>query len=259
MNGNKTKNSKKVNKGMKNGFNPLSQNEPEEKSQNQERNEIKISSNVNSKINSEQAKEIELKDKEKNHTGNDKKVDTKEEKNEIKEKIISYKYEPVSKNDLFEEIKIRLEKRNYNNNNELIIDLNNLINESAIINKFNEFTLLTPNFFEIFEEIKVKKFLLTINLLNYLNIINGIWSYTKGKVDEFVSILKELEIFFSYVKRDNKKNDKEIEIDVVLLTPKSPVINNYISTYGELGFVNTDFMIIAKEYCAWNQKYNYDS
>ena len=259
MNGNRTKNSKKVNKGMKNGFNPLSQNEPEEKSQNQERNEIKISSNENSKINSEQAKEIELKDKEKNHPGNDKKVDTTEAKNEIKEKIISYKYEPVSKNDLFEEIKIKLEKRNYNNNNELIIDLNNLINESAIINKFNEFTLLTPNFFEIFEEINVKRFLLTINLLNYLNIINGIWSYTKGKVDEFVSILKELEIFFSYVKRDNKKNDKEIEIDVVLLTPKSPVIYNYISTYGELGFVNTDFMIIAKEYCAWNQKYNYDS
>jgi hypothetical protein len=166
MNGNKTKNSKKVNKGMKNGFNPLSQNEPEKKSQNQERNEIKISSNENSKINSEQAKEIELKDKEKNQPGNDKKVGATETKNDIKEKIISYKYEPVSKNDLFEEIKIKLEKRNYNNNNELIIDLNNLINESAIINKFNEFTLLTPNFFEIFEEINVKRFLLTINLFN---------------------------------------------------------------------------------------------
>ena len=101
-----------------------------------------------------------------------------------------------------------MEKRNFNNN-ELIIDLNNLINESAIINKFNDIALLTPNFFEIFEEINVKKFLLTINLLNYLNIINGIWSYTKGKIDEFVSILKELEICFSYVKRDKKKMMKK--------------------------------------------------
>ena len=64
-----------------------------------------------------------------------------------------------------------------------------------------------------------------------------------------MSILKELGICLSYVKRDNKKNDEEI--DIVLLTPKSPVIYNYISSYGELGFVNTDFKKIAKEYCEW--------
>ncbi len=32
----------------------------------------------------------------------------------------------------------------------------------------------------------------------------------------------------------------------MLLTSKSPVIYNYLSTYGESGFINTDFMKIAK-------------
>ena len=259
MNEKRTKNSKNVNKGMKNGFNPLSQNKPGEKSQSKEKNEIKIPSNKNSNTNEKKAKakEIESKDNKSNQLSDcDVKEDKRETKNQIKEIIISYKYEPVTRNELFESIKIKLEKRNFSND-ELIIDLNNLINECAIINKFNDITVLTPNFFEIFEEINVKKFLLTINLLNYLNIINGIWSYTKGKIDEFMSILKELGICLSYVKRDNKKNDEEI--DIVLLTPKSPVIYNYISTYGELGFVNTDFKKIAKEYCEWDEKYNFDT
>jgi len=253
----RTNNSKKVNKGMKKGYNPLSQNEPEKKSKNKEKNEIKIPSNKNSNTNEKKAKKIEPKGNKPNQLSNcNNKEDKIETKNQIKEIIISYKYEPVTRNELFESIKIKLEKRNFSND-ELIIDLNNLINECAIINKFNDITVLTPNFFEIFEEINVKKFLLTINLLNYLNIINGIWSYTKGKIDEFMSILKELGICLSYVKRDNKKNDEEI--DIVLLTPKSPVIYNYISTYGELGFVNTDFKKIAKEYCEWDEKYNFDT
>ena len=170
----RTNNSKKVNKGMKKGYNPLSQNEPEKKSKNKEKNEIKIPSNKNSNTNEKKAKKIEPKGNKPNQLSNcNNKEDKRETKNQIKEIIISYKYEPVTRNELFESIKIKLEKRNFSND-ELIIDLNNLINECAIINKFNDITVLTPNFFEIFEEINVKKFLLTINLLNYLNIINGI-------------------------------------------------------------------------------------
>ena len=66
MNEKRTNNSKKVNKGMKKGYNPLSQNEPEKKSQSKEKNEIKIPSNKNSNTNEKKAKEIESKDNKSN-------------------------------------------------------------------------------------------------------------------------------------------------------------------------------------------------
>ena len=113
MNEKRTNNAKKVNKGMKNGFNPLSQNKPGEKSQSKEKNEIKIPSNKNSNTNEKKVKEIESKDNKSNQpSGCDVKEDKRETKNQIKEIKISYKYEPVTRNELFESIKIKLEKRN---------------------------------------------------------------------------------------------------------------------------------------------------
>ena len=62
-----------------------------------------------------------------------------------------------------------------------------------------------------------------MNLLNYINIINGIWSYFPEKNDSFVNVLKELGIYFSWVIREKNL------VDVILLTKKSLTIYNHIS------------------------------
>ena len=172
--------------------------------------------------------------------------------NTTKEPMKILKYEPAYQDKLLEEIKIKLEKKQYKTE-ELIKDMDLILNQSPIISKFTNTSFLEQSSFEIRDDINENNFLLIVNLLNYINVINAIWSYVETKTDDFVNILKVLGIYFSWVKKEDKI------VDVILLIPKSPVLYNYISTYGDIGFVNTDLKDIAKKYCEWNEKYNYDS
>ena len=172
--------------------------------------------------------------------------------NKTKEPTKMIKYEPTYQDKLFEQIKIKIEKKQYKTE-ELIKDMDLILNQSPIISKFSSTSFLEQSSFEIRDDVNENNFLLIVNLLNYINVINAIWTYVEIKTDDFVNILKELGIYFSWVKKEDKI------VDVILLIPKSPVLYNYISTYGDIGFVNTDLKDTAKKYCEWNEKYNYDS
>ena len=173
------------------------------------------------------------------------------QQNVIKEQKVEIKYEPILRDDLFEKIKNKLLHKEYNSE-DLIKDINILIDQSPIISKFDDTYLLKPDFFEIFDCTDTDKFLYTINLLNYINIINGVWHYSNEKVDEFVNILNELSINFSWV-----NGDKGFA-DVILLTRKSKALYNYILTHGENGFSETGFKEEAKKFFIFKDKYKHD-
>ena len=235
-------------KGKKSNINSKKGSEKAHKETNdEERKEGKYNSKVKTKTIKEIKKEMN------NITNNDVGTGNKDIKvNTIKEPMKIIKYEPAYQDKLFEEIKIKLEKKQYKIE-ELIKDMDLILNQSPIISKFSSTSFLEQSSFEIRDDVNENNFLLIVNLLNYINVINVIWSYAETKTDDFVNILKELGIYFSWVKKEDKI------VDVILLIPKSPVLYNYISTYGDIGFVNTDLKDTAKKYCEWNEKYNYDS
>ena len=211
---------------------------------NQRIKRVNHSSNLGPKKKSKNTKEI-------NSNVNQQVNVEEKEKNIINETKHEIKYEPIVRDDLFEKIKQKLLRKEYNSK-ELIKDINILVDQSAIISKFDDKYIVKPDFFEIFDSTDEDKFLFIINLLNYINIINGVWYYSNEKMDEFVNILNKLSINFSWVKRD-----KGIA-DIILLTKKSTALYNYISTYGEKGFSGTGFKDEAKKFCEFIDKYEHD-
>ena len=68
-------------------------------------------------------------------------------------------------------------------------------------------------------------------------------------------ILNQLSINFSCV--EDEINNKYF--NVVLMTPKSPVLYNYISTHGNLLINDKKYKKLVKEYCSFGEKYHYDN
>ena len=158
-----------------------------------------------------------------------------------------YSSKLLSHKNLQEEIICQVKNDDYIRN-KLFEDLNFLIKDYPIINKFNEDIFLTKEDFEIFDTMKYTKLVLILNLANIMNIINFIYSITKGNSNNFIYSLNKLKINFSFVKRND-----EI-VDLVLLTPKSSAIYNYISTHGDSGFNDTQLKILAKSFLEDNNK-----
>ena len=93
-----------------------------------------------------------------------------------------------------------------------------------------------------------------MNLKNLLNVINLIHFLCNGNFNDFISFLSRLKIIFSYVKRDSYSN----VIDLVLLTPNSMALYNYISTQGESGFEDENLKSLAKNFCLDVEKFKFD-
>jgi hypothetical protein len=104
--------------------------------------------------------------------------------------------------------------------------------------------LFLENDFDIFDKIKIEKFLFILNLSNLISVLNLIWEISDNNSKNFNRYLSNLGIYISYVKRDEKNND----IDFVLLTPLSINLYNYISSYGKTGFQNWKYNDLASEY-----------
>ena len=162
--------------------------------------------------------------------------------------------EIISEDPLFEEIQTKLNDSNKYKQEDLIKDLNDLINKNAFIHKFNDHSFINKDAFEIFDELEADKIYLILNLTNYINIINVVSYFTENNQKQFASILNKLGINFTCVK--NSINNKLF--DIVLLTPKSSILYNYISTYGKYGIKNKEYREKVKEYIKDNKKARFD-
>ena len=145
---------------------------------------------------------------------------------------------------LFEEIQKKLESPAYAQN-ELISDMKLLLNRNPFIKPFNNHSYFNKNSFEIFGKQPTSKIICILNLINYINVINAIRYYTRNDPNQFPILLNELSINFSC--DEDKINTKYV--NVVLMTPKSPVLYNYISTRGNLGIKDKAYKKLVKEYC----------
>ena len=155
---------------------------------------------------------------------------------------------------LFEEIQKKLESPAYAQN-ELISDMKLLLNRNPFIKPFNNHSYFNKNSFEIFGKQPASKIICILNLINYINVINAIRYYTRNDPNQFPILLNELSINFSCV--EDKINTKYV--NVVLMTPKSPVLYNYISTRGNLGIKDKAYKKLVKEYCTFGDKYTFDN
>ena len=155
---------------------------------------------------------------------------------------------------LFEDIQTKLNNITEYKQEDLIKDLNALINKNAFIQKFNEYSFINQDSFQIFEELQADKIFLNLNLTNYINIINVVSYFANKNQKQMASILNKLGINFSWVK--NRIN-KEL-VDIVLLTPKSSILYNYISTHGKFGIKNKEYKEKVKEFINYNMKARFD-
>ena len=119
---------------------------------------------------------------------------------------------------------------------ELIKDFNTLINKNAFIKQFNEYTFIKTDAFQIYDNLSGRKIYLALNLLNFINIINAINYFSFENSKQFLVILDELGINFSYV-----QSTQQNAVNVVVLTPKSSILYNYISTHGKIAIENEEY------------------
>ena len=162
------------------------------------------------------------------------------------------KFKPNSDDSLFREIKNKLDTVEYTQD-ELINDMKDLINKNPFIEEFNDHQFIKKDSFEIFQEEGESFIYFILNLLNFINIINAVHYYTKDNPNQFPEILNKLGINFSWVIRDKKL------VDVIMLTPKSSVLYNYISTHGNMGIENKKFKLMAQKFCTNTEKYKIDN
>ena len=154
---------------------------------------------------------------------------------------------------LFEKINNKLNGNEYKQE-ELINDMRLLIHKMAFIKQFNEHSFLNIESFSISKCKDSNIIHLKLNLINFINIINAISNYSKNDKSKFVSILNKLGIYFSWIKCDNDKNS----IAVVLLTPKSSTLYNFISTHGSYGIGNEKYKNEMKEFLTKDEKNLFD-
>ena len=160
----------------------------------------------------------------------------------------------IPEDPLFEEIQKKLESPTYEQN-ELVNDMKLLLNRNPFIKRFKNDDFFDKNSFEIFGKQKASKIVFILNLINYINVINAIKYYTRKDPDNFPVLLNELSINFSCI--EDKCNTKYV--NVVLMTPKSPVLYNYISNQGSLGIKDKEYKRLVEEYCTFGDKYTQDN
>lgn len=160
----------------------------------------------------------------------------------------------IPEDPLFKEIQIKLEKADYKQE-ELIKDMKLLINKCVFIKEFNKHFFLNKDSFEIFDVKKASKIIFILNLINFINIINAISYYTRKQPEQFPVILNKLSINFSWFEDEvNKELAK-----VVVMTPKSPDLYNFISTHGNVGIKDEEYKELVKDYCMYGDKYTFDN
>ena len=183
---------------------------------------------------------------------------------------------------LFQKIKNNLDNPDYKED-ELIKDLNDLLDKNPYIEKFNDHEFIKTNDFDIFDKLSKTKIYFNLNLLNFINIINAISYFTQKDDDKFPKILHKLGINFSWVKMKDMKETKEVketeemekmkemekveeiekteemeDVVVILLTPKTPTLYNYLSTHGGIGIQNKEYQEMATQFCINSEKSTVD-
>ena len=156
-------------------------------------------------------------------------------------------------NSLFEKIKNNLDKLDYKED-ELIKDMNDLLENTPFIEKFNDHVFIKESEFDIFDKLEPSKIYFNLNLLNFINIINAINYFTLKDADKFPKILHKLGINFSYVEMDKMED----VVAVILLTPKTSALYNYISTYGGVGIENKEYRDMVTQFCIDSEKCSVD-
>ena len=156
----------------------------------------------------------------------------------------------------YDKISYKIFEKKYKENTEFIKDLSDLIEETPIIEEFKISNhLFSKEDFDIFDNIVPSKFLFIFNIFNIKSVINLVWWNSKNNIKEFLTILNNIGINFSYVKRD-KNSDF---IDYVLLSPLPIILYNFISTNSEEAFKNRLLKNLAKSYNSFSDKYQYDT
>ena len=79
---------------------------------------------------------------------------------------------------------------------------------------------------KIFDDIKESQIYMGLNLLN----LNWINNFNINHPKQLPILLKKLSINFSWI-----ESDKKDEAILILVTPKSPVLYNYLSINGSTG------------------------
>ena len=161
--------------------------------------------------------------------------------------------EIIKDDPLFEEIRNKLNNDEYKQRQEeLIKDMNALINKRAFIKAFNDYSFLSTEYFEIFNELESTKIYLSLNLINFINIINAIFKYTDEDPKQLAVILNKMGINFSWIKYLGNT------VRIVLLTPKSSILYNYLSTHGIFGIENKEYKEKVKEFLLSEDKNTFD-
>ena len=155
-------------------------------------------------------------------------------------------------NSLFEKIKNNLDKLDYKED-ELIKDMNDLLENTPFIEKFNNHVFIKESEFDIFDKLEPSKIYFNLNLLNFINIINAINYFTLKDADKFPKILHKLGINFSYVEMDKME-----DVVAVILTPKTSALYNYISTHGGIGIENKEYRDMVTQFCIDSEKCSVD-
>ena len=99
------------------------------------------------------------------------------------------------------------------------------------INEFNQVKepLFSIDDFEIAKKPKNTKFFFSVNLLNIISVMNLLWEISKKSPKIFIGYINKLEFYFSFVTDDKSKGK-----DIVMLTPVSENLYNYLILYLEM-------------------------
>ena len=139
----------------------------------------------------------------------------------------------------------------------LIEKLQLLFSTCPVIYEFeNTEKVFQPKDFDIFNEKKATKFMLEINLKNLISILNLLFTLIPNK-NILTKCLDKLGLYFSYLKRNNKENNNQL--DFVLMSTICPVLYNNLSTYGKKLFpTDSEFYQEADQFIQSIDKQNYD-
>lgn len=148
-----------------------------------------------------------------------------------------------------------LKKLEKNENSTILLeDLKNLQDQCPIINKFSDVKILCEEDFDIFQNEDSSKFGFVVNAANTINLVNFLWDCFSQKVESFVTSLAELNIYFSYVKKENIPN----AIDCILMTSIPSFLYNYISSNSGSQFKNKKMKSLADKYSKSKEKTIFD-
>ena len=153
----------------------------------------------------------------------------KAEKEIIHNKINHKKFKINTKQ--YDLVQINILKKLEENENSIetiLKELEELQTQCPIINEFSDTKFLDKKDFNIFDNEDPSNYILVVNAANTINIVNFLWDYFSENVDNFVTCLARLKIYFSYVREENSFNKK---INCVLMTSIPSFLYTFISTH----------------------------